>query len=504
MRHARGQPHRGRVALARARSLRWSQARGSGGTVRRSGGISQVRRSMGTHIPGTGVPGTRARGKLIRGMRVLGMGVLGMRVLGMRMLAALAPGDRAPGRKLPRSLPPVLVAAAALLAVAAGSPATGGPSPAPTKAPTVLWAPEQPGSPVGVTPVDEGSSPPMAPPRKLLPADLLVVSDNPLPAATVARVRAVPGVRAAEPVDAARVRVNGSLAAVLGVDPSAFRRFAAKPTAMSTALWRNVADGAIAVSYTMGQQAKLPAGSLVSVAGRQVETLRVGGLGTVGIAGVDAVVSDAVARSLGFPAGNAIVISAPGAQLSKLRSKIKAAVPRKAVVELLVAPAVARATGGNPGMAGGVAGGVATTGTRGLLSLAQVTAFLKAAESRVGMPYVWGAAGPTSFDCSGLVQWSLAQAGVVMPRVAADQARTGPAVPVSQLQPGDLLFYHTDPTAPDYISHVAIYLGKGLMIQAPEPGMDVQVVPVDLGSEFAGAVAVAPAVAAAAAANPVG
>jgi peptidoglycan DL-endopeptidase CwlO len=77
-------------------------------------------------------------------------------------------------------------------------------------------------------------------------------------------------------------------------------------------------------------------------------------------------------------------------------------------------------------------------------------------------------------------------------------------VPVSRLQPGDLLFYHTDPTAPGYISHVAIYLGKGLMIQAPEPGMDVQIVPVDLGSGFAGAVVVAPAVAAAAAANPVG
>jgi len=52
--------------------------------------------------------------------------------------------------------------------------------------------------------------------------------------------------------------------------------------------------------------------------------------------------------------------------------------------------------------------------------------------------------------------------------VAADQARTGPAVPVSQLQPGDLLFYHTDPTDPGYISHVAIYLGNGMMIQAPQ------------------------------------
>ncbi len=83
-----------------------------------------------------------------------------------------------------------------------------------------------------------------------------------------------------------------------------------------------------------------------------------------------------------------------------------------------------------------------------------------------------------------------------MPRVAADQARSGPAVPVSQLEPGDLLFYHTDPTAPDYISHVAIYLGNGWMIQAPAPGQDVEVVPADFGSEFAGAVRVSPALAA--------
>ena len=111
------------------------------------------------------------------------------------------------------------------------------------------------------------------------------------------------------------------------------------------------------------------------------------------------------------------------------------------------------------------------------MTAAQLTAALRAAESRRGLPYEWGAAGPAAFDCSGLVQWAFAQVGVSMPRVAADQARAGPAVPVSQLQPGDLLFYHTDPTDPGYISHVAIYLGNGWMIQAPQPGMDVQVVP---------------------------
>jgi cell wall-associated NlpC family hydrolase len=152
-----------------------------------------------------------------------------------------------------------------------------------------------------------------------------------------------------------------------------------------------------------------------------------------------------------------------------------------------------------------VAGSTAATGrAAAALNLAQLTAMLRAAVSRVGMPYIWGAAGPRSFDCSGLVQWSFAQAGVVMPRVAADQARTGPAVLVSQLQPGDLLFYRTDPTAPNYISHVAIYLGRGLMIQAPQPGQDVQVVPADVGNEFAGAVRVSPAIAAQVAASPLG
>ena len=137
----------------------------------------------------------------------------------------------------------------------------------------------------------------------------------------------MPDVRAAEPVDAARVRVNGSLAAVLGVDPSAFRRFAAKPTAMDTALWSSVANGAIAVSYTMGGRPSCPPGSTVQVAGQHLETLQVGGLGTVGIPGVNAVVSDATARSLGFPAGNAIVISAPGARLSTLKSRSRRPCP---------------------------------------------------------------------------------------------------------------------------------------------------------------------------------
>ncbi|HXW43198.1 MAG TPA: hypothetical protein VEL03_00315, partial [Streptosporangiaceae bacterium] len=94
----------------------------------------------------------------------------------------------------------------------------------------------------------------VAPLRRLLPADLLVVAPRTLPASALAAVRRQGGVTAAELVDAARVELNGSYVAMLGVDPSQFRAYAAKPTAQSTVLWQNVADGAVAVSYLMGQQ----------------------------------------------------------------------------------------------------------------------------------------------------------------------------------------------------------------------------------------------------------
>jgi peptidoglycan DL-endopeptidase CwlO len=339
-----------------------------------------------------------------------------------------------------------------------------------------------------------GPAPAMPALRTLLPADLFVVAPTTLSPSVAAAIARLSGVTAALPLDAARIQMDGKLTATLGVDPAEFRAFAARPTAESAGLWENVAAGGVAVSYTMGKLDRLPLGRDVQVAGRQVEELPLAGLGTVGIGSVDAVVSDAVARSLGMPADNAIVISAPHAQLSSLMKQIGKLLPPGADV----APLVAQAAGSAAGQAGsGAADGQG-------LSRTQLITFLAAAESRLGLPYVWGDNGPFAFDCSGLVQWSLAQAGVVMPRVAADQALTGPAVPISQLYPGDLLFYHTDPTAPDYISHVAIYLGDDEMLQAPEPGLDVEVVPADFGSEFAGAIQVDPAIAAAVAADPAG
>lgn len=348
--------------------------------------------------------------------------------------------------------------------------------------------------PAVIPPVSGPPSVTAAAPAHRLQPDVLIVAPKPLPAGDVIAVEGMRGVRAAETVDAASVLVNGKYVQMLGVNPATFRPFAARPTAAAASLWRHVASGQIAVSYTMGKQDKLPAGARVTVSGRQPLRLRVGGLGTVGIAGVDAVISRSVAAALGFPAGNAMVVNAPHTSLTALKARLSKLLPKTAQVEILAVP------GRQPDSTAGAAGAIAARSSQPAngtaLSYAQTVTMLRAALSRVGMPYVWGGAGPRVFDCSGLVQWSFAQAGIAMPRVAADQARTGPAVPISQLRPGDVLFYRTDPTAPGYISHVAIYLGHGEMVQAPEPGMKVDIVPADFGPEYAGAVQVAPSIAA--------
>ena len=334
-------------------------------------------------------------------------------------------------------------------------------------------------------------------PARMLPADVLVVDPKTLPASVVRGVRHLPGVAAAVPADAGRIKVDGVFVDVLGVDPAAFRPLTARPTAGSTTLWDNIAAGGMAISYTMGRQDRLSLNRPVRVTGSRTLRVPVAGFGTVGIGGVDAVVSDGVATSLGLPSANAIIISAPHARLDVLMRKIKKLLPAHASVAALVTQFI----DGQATVTTSAAGDDVAAATGQGLTPSQLDRFLAAAMSRIGEPYLWGAAGPNAFDCSGLVQWSLARAGVAMPRVAADQARTGPLLKLSQLRPGDLLFYHTDPTAPNYISHVAIYVGGGWMLQAPETGMDVEVVKADFGAGFAGAIRVYPRIAAGVAAS---
>jgi len=105
------------------------------------------------------------------------------------------------------------------------------------------------------------------------------------------------------------------------------------------------------------------------------------------------------------------------------------------------------------------------------------------AYAQLGKPYQWGATGPGSYDCSGLAQAAWAAAGVSIPRDTYEQWAALPHIAASALQPGDLLYY-------DGIGHVAIYVGDGYIIDAPETGMDVEKIPMDTGwyaSAFVGA-----------------
>ncbi|MDX3804517.1 C40 family peptidase [Streptomyces sp. AK04-3B] len=90
------------------------------------------------------------------------------------------------------------------------------------------------------------------------------------------------------------------------------------------------------------------------------------------------------------------------------------------------------------------------------------------ARAQIGKPYVWGATGPGSYDCSGLAQAAWKAAGVTLPRSTRDQADAGVTVPLADARPGDLVFFYDD------VSHVGVYIGNGMMIHSPKPGAYVR------------------------------
>ncbi|MDX3094128.1 NlpC/P60 family protein [Streptomyces sp. ME19-03-3] len=94
------------------------------------------------------------------------------------------------------------------------------------------------------------------------------------------------------------------------------------------------------------------------------------------------------------------------------------------------------------------------------------------ARAQMGKPYVYGATGPNSYDCSGLTQAAWNAAGVSIPRTTYDQVDFGSRVSADQLQPGDLVFFYSD------ITHVGLYIGGGQMIHAPHTGTVVKIAPI--------------------------
>ncbi|MBT2440808.1 C40 family peptidase [Streptomyces sp. ISL-36] len=140
--------------------------------------------------------------------------------------------------------------------------------------------------------------------------------------------------------------------------------------------------------------------------------------------------------------------------------------------------------GGTGDGRGGGAGGRADRASepRGPVSApnARAAEALSFARAQLGKPYVWGATGPSAYDCSGLTQAAWRAAGVSLPRTTYTQINAGRRVPRSELAPGDLVFFYSG------ISHVGLYIGGGQMIHAPRPGAPVRVAPID-EMPFAGA-----------------
>ena len=177
------------------------------------------------------------------------------------------------------------------------------------------------------------------------------------------------------------------------------------------------------------------------------------------------------------------------AQLVQQQQQAEAAAAAKAAAERQQAAADAAA-------AARAAAATSSGGSTSLAGLSQAAppptapggaGAVQAAESQIGVPYVWGGESPKGsaspgFDCSGLTAWSWGQVGVGLPHYSGAQMADSTPVPVSDLQPGDLLFY-----GPGGSEHVAMYVGGGSMIEAPYTGASVWVTGLRLGSGFVGA-----------------
>jgi cell wall-associated NlpC family hydrolase len=147
----------------------------------------------------------------------------------------------------------------------------------------------------------------------------------------------------------------------------------------------------------------------------------------------------------------------------------KAAAERRARAARLAALRAARAHAGTGG-GGHVFPGGSSSGTAAGGRVAVDFAY-----AQLGKWYLWGAAGPSRFDCSGLTMRAWQRAGVYLPHYSVAQYETTEHVPVSDARPGDLIFYANNTSNPGSIHHVAIYIGGGRMIEAPHTGAQVRI-----------------------------
>ena len=166
-------------------------------------------------------------------------------------------------------------------------------------------------------------------------------------------------------------------------------------------------------------------------------------------------------------------------EIGALQEQIERAERREAAAEAAAEEAAAEAAGlPAPPSTSGDTGGSPPASAPAPSAGAQ--AAVDAALSQIGKPYVWGAEGPDSYDCSGLTLWAWAHAGVSLPHNSGMQYAATPRVALSAMQPGDLMFFGSP------IHHVSMFIGNGQMVEAPYSGSQVRVVPIRT-SDFVGA-----------------
>jgi peptidoglycan DL-endopeptidase CwlO len=155
-----------------------------------------------------------------------------------------------------------------------------------------------------------------------------------------------------------------------------------------------------------------------------------------------------------------IAATAPAAAPAIKHTSPSAEAAKRAAAQAAVAKQAASAKAATPSSAAGSAAGLGALGTRIVSTAAQYE----------GTPYVYGATGPSSFDCSGFTQYVFKKMGISLPRTAQQQYDAAQHISKSQAQPGDLVFMGS----PDGIYHVAIYAGNNKIWTAPEPGESVK------------------------------
>jgi cell wall-associated NlpC family hydrolase len=156
------------------------------------------------------------------------------------------------------------------------------------------------------------------------------------------------------------------------------------------------------------------------------------------------------------------------ARESALKAARQAALAERATAAAERATAAAGSAPGGSAQAPSWAGNSGASSTQGDIAA-------NWALSQLGRPYLWGGAGPASYDCSGLTMMAWARAGVQLLHYTGYQWEEGPHVPLNELQHGDLLFYATNTSDPSTIHHVAIYIGNGMMVNAPYTGAFVRI-----------------------------